>query len=258
MIGVDPTSKSWQTARARRSLALPIGIRRAACSGPCVAQPWVVRDKRWLYVLHGAAHTNWGLWIAPRGLKNQLVRKSEKCNTFHAKLTFSWLRVAKTRTPSICARPRQRESELILGGLLEGLFFKLFFALLFFGFLVLWGGFGTPWGVSKSVKIGKSWLREAIFEWIWLVLGFVFKNHRFFILFASKSVAFLVVFLCFLGGTFASIFASLAMSEDAYYTVKTNEKSIFSDFYVFNKFVSRTDFLVFLLHVFLSKSLTFF
>ena len=86
---------------------------------------------------------------------------------------------------------------------------------------MFWGGFGTPWGGSKSVKIGKSWLREAIFERIWLVLGFVFKNHRFFILFASKSVAFLVVFLSCFGGTFASILACLAMSEDAYYIVKT-------------------------------------
>ena len=76
-------------------------------SCPGVAQPSVVRDMRWLYVLHGAAHANWGLSIPPWGLKNQLVRKSEKCNTFQAKLGFSWLRVAKTRTPSICVKGSQ-------------------------------------------------------------------------------------------------------------------------------------------------------
>ena len=73
-----------------------------------VAQPSVVREMRWLYVLHGAAHANWGLSIPLWGLKKQLVRKSEKCNTFHAKLGFSWLRVAKTRTPLIKVRQRQR------------------------------------------------------------------------------------------------------------------------------------------------------
>ena len=96
-----------------------------------VAQPSVVRDMRWLDVLHGAAHANWGLSIPPWGLKNQLVRKSEKCNTFHAKLGFSWLRVAKTSTPLDKVRPRQRESKLILGGSAGGLFFRLFFASFF-------------------------------------------------------------------------------------------------------------------------------
>ena len=119
---------------------------------------------RWLYVLHGAAHANWGLSIPPWGLQNQLLKKSEKCNTFHAKLGFSWLGVAKTRTPLIKARQRQREPKLILGGSVDGLFFRLFFASLFFVFSVLWGGFGVPWGVSKSVQIAKSWLQDAIFE----------------------------------------------------------------------------------------------
>ena len=76
-------------------------------SCPGVAQPSVVRDMRWLYVLHGAAHANWGLSIPPWGLKNQLVHKTQKCSTFQAKLGFSWLRVAKTRTPSICAKGSQ-------------------------------------------------------------------------------------------------------------------------------------------------------
>ena len=138
-------------------------IRRAACPG--VAQPSVVRDKCWLQLLHGAAHANWGLSIPPWGLKNQALQKNKKCNTFQAKLRFSWLRITKTRTPSICGRPRERQPELILGGLLEGvLFFGLFFASFFFGFLVVWDGFGTPWGGSKSVKIAKSWFREPIFE----------------------------------------------------------------------------------------------
>ena len=133
-------------------------------SWPGVAQPSVVRDMRWLHVLHGAAHANWGLSIPPWGLKNQHLQKHKKCNTFHAKLRFSWLRVSKTRTPSICGNLRQRESRLILGDLVEGLFFRLFLALLFFRFRVLWGGLGTPWGGSKSVKIVKSWLREVVFE----------------------------------------------------------------------------------------------
>ena len=80
--------------------------RSFSCLG--VAQPSVVRDMRWLYVLHGAAHANWGLSIPLWGLKNQVLRKSEKCNTFQAKLGFSWLRVARTRTLSICAGPTQK------------------------------------------------------------------------------------------------------------------------------------------------------
>ena len=130
-------------------------------SCPGVAQPSVVRDMRWLYVLHGAAHANWGLSIPLWGLKNQLVQKTEKCNTFQAKLGFSWLGVAKTRTPLIKARQRQREPKLILGGSVDGLFFRLFFASLFFRFWMVWTSFGTPRGGSKSVQIVQSWLREA-------------------------------------------------------------------------------------------------
>ena len=163
---------------------------------------------------------------------------------------------------SVCLKPTpprsasssvKGEPELILGGSVEGLFFKHFFPLLFFGFLVLWVGFGTPWGGSKSVKIAKSWLREAFFEWILLVLGFGLKNHRFFILLASKSVAFLVVFFSCFGGTFASILACLAMSEDAYYTVKTNEKSTFFRFCFFHAFVKRCAFRVGFAYIFKSE-----
>ena len=95
---------------------------------------------RWLYVLHGAAHANWGLSIPLWGLQNQLLKKSEKCNTFHAKLVFSWLGVAKTRTPSICARQRQREPKLILEGSEGGLFLRLFWGSRFFCFLMVWAG----------------------------------------------------------------------------------------------------------------------
>ena len=75
-----------------------------------------------------------------------------------------------------------------------------------------------------------------------LVLGFVIKNHRLFILLASKSVAFFIVFPSRSAGTFASIFACLAMSDDAYYTVKTIEKSTFLRFGLFHAFVKRCAF----------------
>ena len=119
---------------------------------------------RWLYVLHGAAHANWGLSIPLWGLKNRLLQNSEKCSTFQAKLVFSSLECTKTHTPLDSGRQRQTEPKLILGGSAGGLFFRLFFASLFFGFWVVWDGFGTSWGGYKLVKIAKSWLREAIFE----------------------------------------------------------------------------------------------
>ena len=75
-----------------------------------------------------------------------------------------------------------------------------------------------------------------------LVLGFVFQNHRFFILLASKLVAFLVVFLSLSAGPFALIFVCFAESEDAYYTVKTIEKSTFLGFGLFHAFVKTSAF----------------
>ena len=70
-----------------------------------------------------------------------------------------------------------------------------------------------------------------------LALEFVIKNHRFFILLASKSVAFLVVFPSCSAGPFASIFACLATGDYADCTVKTNEKSTFLRFGLFHAFV---------------------
>ena len=112
---------------------------------------------RWLYVLHGAAHANWGLSIPPWGLQNQLLKKSQKCNTFHAKLGFSWLRVAKTRTPLDCVKLSPREPKLILEGSVGGLFFRLFFAFVFLGFWMVLVRFGTPGegqNPSKLQKVG--------------------------------------------------------------------------------------------------------
>ena len=75
-----------------------------------------------------------------------------------------------------------------------------------------------------------------------LVLEIVIQNHRFLRLLATKSVAFLVVFPSRSAGPFASIFVCLAMSADAYYTVKTNEKSTFLRFGLFHAFVKRCAF----------------
>ena len=83
-----------------------------------------------------------------------------------------------------------------------------------------------------------------------LVLEFVIKNHRFFILLASKSVAFLVVFPSCSAGPFASIFACLATADDADYTVKTNEKSTFLGLRLFHAFVKTFAFGVKLAYIF--------
>ena len=57
---------------ARRSLAPPIGIRRAALAASALAQPSVVRDM-WL-VLHGAAHAK-GIFNPPLGSKKPVFAK---------------------------------------------------------------------------------------------------------------------------------------------------------------------------------------
>ena len=75
-----------------------------------------------------------------------------------------------------------------------------------------------------------------------LVLEIVIKNHRLLRHLATKSVAFLVVLPSRSPGLFALIFACLVMIEDAYYTVKTNEKSTFLRFGLFHAFVKRCAF----------------
>ena len=135
--------------------------------------------------------------------------------------------VLKPTLPWTAADTAKWEPELFLEGFDGGRFFRAFSASFFFGFLVLQGGFGTPWGGSKSTKNAKSWLREAIFEWILLVLGFVIKNQGFFAFLVPKSDVFLVVFLRPSAGTSVSIFASFARSDYADYTIKTKKNQHF-------------------------------
>ena len=81
--------------------------------------------------------------------------------------------------------------------------------------------------------------------------------HKFFPFFASDGYSYFICFLYLSVHVQAPISIRRANGGHAYYTVKTNEKSTFSTFYVCNAFVSRTEFSAFLFHVLLSKSLTF-
>ena len=68
---------------------------------------------------------------------------------------------------------------------------------------------------------------------------------------------FFFVFYAFSAHVQASISTRRVNGGHAYYTVKTNEKSTFSGFYVFYIFVGGTDFFRFFLYFFVVKSLTF-
>ena len=113
------------------------------------------------------------------------------------------------------------------------------FFLAFWCFGVVLGPSGEAQNQSKLAKVG---FQGSFLSGFGLFSHLSSKIIVFFILFASKSVAFLVVFLSCFGGTFASILACLAISQDAYYTVKTNEKSTFLRFSLFHAFVKRCAF----------------
>ena len=109
-------------------------------------------------------------------------------------------------------------------------------------------------------KSSQNWWKAASEEVFWMnfisVLGFD-RFLQIFSIFCLRWMLFFFVFYAFSAHVQASISTRRVNGGHAYYTVKTNEKSTFSGFYVFHIFVWGTDFLEFSLHIFLSNLLHF-
>ena len=88
------------------------------------------------------------------------------------------------------------------------------------------------------------------------VLGFD-RFLQIFSIFCLRWMLFFFVFYAFSAHVQASISTRRVNGARAYYTVKTNKKSRFSGFYVFDMCVRGTDFLGLFFHFFVVKSVSF-